>query len=70
MVRVGLLYQTSKPDFKLYQIPIPTLSDTDSAHINTSTFPLGGDPQGSPQFTTNLSLSPMQRNSHGKSERG
>ena len=49
---------------------MPTSSDTDAAQINTSTLPLGGDPQGPLPFTTDLSLSPMERDSHGKSERG
>ena len=66
MVRLCLLYHTSKPAFKLYQIPIPTSSDTNVAQINISTFSLGGDLQGPLPFITNLSLSLMQRDGNGK----
>ena len=69
MVRLGLLYHTSKLYLKVYQIPMTTSSDTDVEQLITSTLPLGGDPQGPLQFLTNLSLSPMQRDGHGKSER-
>ena len=69
MVRLGFLYLTSKPAFNLYQISMPTSSDTDVAQLNISTLPLCRDPQGPIQFLTNLSLSPMQRYGHVKLER-
>ena len=70
MVCLGLLYHNSKLAFKLYQIPMPASSNTDVAQLNISTLPLGGDPQVPLPFLANLSLSPMQRDGHGKLDRG